>query len=390
MSTIKVNKIENTATADGGIAIDASGHVTVDGQQLPTTGALTHRNIVVNGAMNVAQRGTSKTGITASQYATVDRMYVGVLNCGTWTSTRESNAPAGFSNSFKMLCTTADASPAAGDFAVFQYFFEAHDIQHLNYGTSDAVPLTVSFWVKSDKTGNASFACLQPDAADRTFSKQYTINTANTWEYKTIIIPADENGVIDDNNDKGLLIEWWCNSGTDFSSGSHPTTWTAQDDTDRNASNIGIGQAVNDYLQITGIQVEVGEKPTPFEHRGYGDELLRCQRYYQVIDMASNSYSAQYSGNGNFYGAPIYFITEMRSQPSSYTYSNISGANYWVQVAVQAVAGNSTSGITFLQCGTHTTAMTQARVAGGVTPTANVYYAWEARFNVLLEAELSF
>ena len=280
MSTIKVNSIKNTSTNDGGIAIDNSGHVQVDGQQLPTAGALGHRNLLINGAMNVAQRATSKTGITLSEHPTVDRMVLGVSNCGTWTSTQESDGPTGFSNSFKMLCTTADASPAANDFAVFQYFFEAQDLQHLNYGTSDAVPVTVSFWVKSNKTGNASFAALQFDASNRTFSKQYTINAANTWEYKTITIPADASGQIDDDNDKGLLIEWWCNSGTDFSSGSHPTTWTAQDDTDRNATNIGIGQAVNDYFQITGIQLEVGEKATSFEHRSYGDELARCQRYY--------------------------------------------------------------------------------------------------------------
>ena len=272
-----------TISSDQTVAI--ADNLTVNGNQYPTAGALSHRNLVINGAANVAQRATSTTGLTAGSYPTVDRFAWTVSNCGTWTSTQESDGPVGFSNSFKVLCTTADASPAALDFAVLQYILEAQDLQHLNYGTSDAVPITVSFWVKSNKTGNASFAALQFDASNRTFSKAYTINSANTWEYKTITIPADASGQIDDNNDKGLVIEWWSNSGTDFSSGSHPTTWTANDDSDRNASNIGIGQAVNDYFQITGIQLEVGSKATPFEHRSYGDELARCQRYYQESDI---------------------------------------------------------------------------------------------------------
>lgn len=280
MSTIKVTNIEHASTANGGIQLDNAGHVTVDGQQMPTAGPLGNRNLIINGAMNVAQRATSKTGLTLSDYPTVDRMILALSNCGTWTATQESEGPAGFAKSFKMLCTTADASPAASDFAVFQYIIEAQDLQHLNYGTSDAVPITVSFWVKSNKTGNASFGTMQFDGF-RTFSKQYEIQAQNTWEYKTITIPADASGRIDDDNDKGLLIEWWCNSGSDFTGGTHPTTWTANDNTDRNATNIGIGQAVNDYLQITGIQVEVGEKATPFEHKSYGDEFARCQRYFQ-------------------------------------------------------------------------------------------------------------
>ena len=276
------------------------------------------RNIVINGAMNVAQRGTSKTGITAAGYPTVDRMIWALFNCGTWTSTQESDGPPGFSNSFKALCTTADASPAASDYAVFQYFFEAQDLQHLKYGTSDAVPITVSFWVKSNKTGNASLGALQFDGSQRTFSKQYTINSANTWEYKTITIPADASGQIDDDNGAGMLIEWWCNSGSDFQGGSHPATWTAKDDTDRNASPIGIGQAVNDYFQITGIQVEVGSVATKFEHRIYVDELARCHRYYwqQNASTAYTRYGIVSVEHGGAAETVIHLPTTMREPPA--------------------------------------------------------------------------
>ena len=214
-----------------------------------------------------------------------------------------------------MLCTTADASPASTDYAVIQYSNEARNLQHLNYGTSDAIPLILSFYVKSNKTGTASFAALQLDNSNRQFCTSYTINSADTWEYKTITIPADASGVINDDNGNGLIIEWWANSGSDYSSGSNSTSWEAADNTNRNANNIGIGQAVNDYLQITGVQLEIGERATPFEHRSYGDELLGCQRYYQHFTSggagtatgASQSQSAQ---------CGVTFATEMRDTPN--------------------------------------------------------------------------
>ena len=313
MSTIKVNKIEATATADGGIAIDSSGHVQVDGNQLPTAGPLSNRNLFINGSMQVAQRGTSKTGLTGISIPTCDRMNWVLNTAGTWTVSQESDGPKGFTKSFKALCTTADASPAAGDYAILQYKVEAQDVQHLNYGTSDALQMTVSFWVKSNKTGNASFAILQTDNSYRQMGNSYTINAANTWEYKTINIPADTSGVINDDNGEGFLVEWWSNSGSTFTGGSHSTTWEANTDADRNASNIGVGQAVNDYWQITGIQLEIGEKATPFEHRSYGDELARCQRYFYAYELLGVTLVG---GNTALCNGSVYFPVEMRAAPT--------------------------------------------------------------------------
>ena len=320
MSVIKVNKIEHTGTTAGGIEVDSSGHVQVDGQQLPTAGPLSNRNLFINGAMQVAQRGTSKTGLTGTSIPTCDRMNWVLNTAGTWTVSQESDGPKGFTKSFKALCTTADASPAAGDYAILQYKVEAQDVQHLNYGTSDALQMTVSFWVKSNKTGNASFAILQTDNSYRQMGNSYTINAANTWEYKTISIPADTSGVINDDNGEGFLIEWWSNSGSTFTGGSHSTTWEANADANRNASNIGVGQAVNDYWQITGIQLEVGEKATPFEHRSYGDELARCQRYFQKFTGQSSGDYALNGGytysNGNAFATGINLSCPLRAQPT--------------------------------------------------------------------------
>jgi hypothetical protein len=176
MSTIKVNKIENTATANGGIAIDASGHVTVDGVQLPNAGQLSNRNLIINGAMQVSQRATQVTGVTTSGYITCDRYYLLASNLGTWTIDQSTDAPDGFANSFKATCTTADASPASGDALLVRQAIEAQNLQHLKFGTSTAESLTLSFYVKSNKTGAASVDMYQPDAGNRQISKSYTIS----------------------------------------------------------------------------------------------------------------------------------------------------------------------------------------------------------------------
>jgi hypothetical protein len=161
MSTIKVSNIQNASTSSGGIAIDTSGHVTVDGVAMPSSGPLSNRNLIINGAMQVAQRGTQVTGVSISGYHTVDRFKIAVNNLGTWTSDQATDAPAGFTKSFKATCTTADASPAAGDSALMVYQPEAQDLQLLDFGASGAKSTTLSFWVKSNKTGTATFAVLQ-------------------------------------------------------------------------------------------------------------------------------------------------------------------------------------------------------------------------------------
>jgi hypothetical protein len=297
MSTIKVTNIEHGSTTDGGIQLDSSGHVTVDGVQFPTAGALSNRNLIINGAMQVAQRSTSETGVTDSGYKTVDRFQLSLATLGTYTVTQEADGPDGFSKSLKIDCTTADASPAADDAFLVYHKIEAQNLQHLNYGSSSAKALTLTFYVKSNKTGNASFELQQRDNSDRQVTLQYSINSANTWEQKTLSIPADASGSINDDNGEGLRLGWWLNSGSNLTGGSHQTTWAAEVNADRNVSNLGIGGSTDDYWQITGVQLEVGEKATPFEHRNYGDELARCQRYYQQF---TGQGSGDYAINGGY------------------------------------------------------------------------------------------
>ena len=279
------------------------------------------RNLVINGAMQVAQRGTSTTGVTNGGYNSVDRFEYILNSLGTWTSEQSTDAPDGFANSHKLTATTADASPATGDYAAIFYKPEAQDLQALQYGLSGAKTTTISFWVKSNKTGNASFTVLQPDGSNRMLPQQYTINSADTWEYKSISIVGDQSGNINNDNGDGIRLEWWINSGSYYTGGSHSSTWIAYDVSRRNVSNLGVGGATSDYFAITGVQLEIGDVATPFEHRSVGEELLACQRYFCKNGSASQSYYAfQYTSAYKF--VQLQYPVEMRATPTaSYTMS---------------------------------------------------------------------
>jgi hypothetical protein len=271
------------------------------------------RNLIINGAMQVAQRGTSETGITGTKYSSVDRFQIGLATLGTWTASQSSDAPNGFNVSAKLTCTTADASPAAGDVLWFQQLIEAQDCQSLAYGTSDAKALTLSFWVKSNVTGTATLTILQPDNSNKLLSPTYTISSADTWEYKTISIPADTSGLINNDNGAGFSIYWMLNSGTNYSSGTNRTSWATYNAADRNASNLGVGGATSDYFAITGVQLEVGSVATPFEHRSYGEELALCQRYYEIIYMTGMTGTA---GVGSLVAMSQPYKVPKRATPS--------------------------------------------------------------------------
>jgi len=322
MSTLNVNAINvNAIDKESGSTLTLGGAgTTVNVSNMVPDVALSNRNLIINGAMNVAQRGTQVTGVTSAGYYTCDRMLVQVNGLGTWTVDQSTDAPNGFSNSLKATCTTADASPAAGDYSIFVHRIEAQNLQNLAFGTADAKSMTLSFWVKSNKTGAATFDFLQKDNSNKMISKSYTINSADTWEYKTISIPADTAGVINNDNGQGFQISWWLNSGTDFSSGSLQSNWSTYDNANRNASNLGVGGAINDYLAITGVQLEVGDVATPFEHEPYAETLQKCRWYYRKSRL--NRFTAVvYTPNGDTRSSPLH-IGAMRAAPT------ISPANY--------------------------------------------------------------
>ena len=312
MSTLRVNAIQNASGTDA-ISIGSDGSLSY-----PNIG---RRNLIINGAMQVAQRGTSATGITGIGYQACDRWRETLISLGTWTLTQDTSCPDGFASSLKFTNTTADASPASSDIAWIDYWVEAQDLQQLAYGTSSAKAMTLSFWVKSNKTGNASFEIQQTDNSDKHITAQYTINAADTWEQKTILIPGDSAGVIDNNNDRGMHLIWWLNGGSDYTGGSFQGSWASLVNANRNVSNLGVGGATSDYFAITGVQLEVGSVATPFEHRSYGEELALCQRYYLKTQLdAYTNHGISVCGSTTDARAAYLFNTRMRSSPS-FSYS---------------------------------------------------------------------
>jgi hypothetical protein len=242
------------------------------------------RNIVINGDMQIAQRSTSVASLTTSGYYTVDRFATGISSLGTWTQSQSTDVPTGqgFATSLKMDCTTADASPAAGDYLILQQKFEGQNLQYLKKGTANALPLTASFWVKSTKTGTFILE-LEDNNNGRTINKSYTVNTTNTWEFKTVTFPGDTTGAFTNNAGVSLLLDFWLGAGTTWTSGTLQTSWGATVNANRAVGQVNIADnTANDFL-ITGVQLEAGEQASGFEFMPIDIDLLRCQRYFEKL-----------------------------------------------------------------------------------------------------------
>ena len=248
-----------------------------------TGGALSHRNIIDNGAMQVAQRGTSSSANTV--YINVDRFKRVASNNGTVTSQQVDDAPVGFKKSHKVTITSADTSIAAAQYEFVEHTIEGQNTIPLALGTSSAKQITLSFYVKSSLAGIFG-GVIKNGAQNRSYPYQYTVNSANTWERKTITLTGDTSGTWATDNTAGLKVQWSFGAGTDY----HATAnaWGAGNKVTPNVARSGATSGtdgallanVNATWQITGVQLELGSVATPFEHRSYADELQRCMRYY--------------------------------------------------------------------------------------------------------------
>jgi len=302
----------------------------------PTAGPLSNRNLIMNGAMRISQRATSSTSFG---YNTVDRFRSGLTgSTAAITSSQSSDSPAGFSNSFRMDVDTTDTLTGTDEF-YFEQRVEAQNLQHLDYGTSSAKTLTLSFWVKSYQTGQFSVWFYQDDST-RAYFKEYTVNASGTWEYKTVTIPGDASGVINDDNGYGLAVRFYLGGGSDRE-GTVSTDWALSVSGNRFTSNqVQVTNNTDNYWAITGIQLETGSVATPFEHINYGDDLARCQRYYQGVDTRNDSSGYQNFGLASWPTAAkayctMSFQTEMRAPPTSIDVS--AGNTFYVNSGSTAV-----------------------------------------------------
>ena len=285
------------------------------------------RNIAINGDMRVSQRGTV-TGITngASAYGGPDRFKTTVVNHGTYTSSQETDSPAGFTHSLKVDNTSQVSSEANNARLYVQHKIEKQDLQHLLKGTSSAKQITVQFFVKSNKTGTYILE-LWDNISNRHVSATYTINSSATWEQKIITYPADTGGTAYDGTNPtnaGIEFNWWLAAGSNFTSGSLATTWSNNDDTKR-----VVGQTVNignsGYWQLAGVQIETGTQATAFERRSFYEELLLCQRYFFNLNTRNDDNNIL--GQGMYYTdvqirLPVKSPVQMRAAPTVETTSN--------------------------------------------------------------------
>tara|TARA_B100000212_G_scaffold82482_1_gene59406 strand:- start:4223 stop:5287 length:1065 start_codon:yes stop_codon:yes gene_type:complete len=283
-----------------------------------------NRNVLINSAMTVAQRGTSTASVSSGDFFVVDR-FGGYINAtGTWTVSQSTDNPdgQGFANSAKFDCTTANGSLASGAELQFRQRIEGQNLQHLEKGTSSAKPTALQFWVKSNKTG--TYICeLFDNDNSRTINKSYTISSANTWEKKTITFEGDTTGTLDNDNNTSLTVTWWLGAGSSMSSGSLQTSWGARTDANRAVGNVNLADSTDNEWYITGVQLEVGQNPTSFEHEPIERTLAKCQRYHFSMNHPELTttrnhwmYAIETANTGAYRRVTIDLPTPMRAVPT--------------------------------------------------------------------------
>ena len=294
------------------------------------------RNIIINGDMSIAQRSTSVSSITSSGYHALDRYRLGISSLGTWTQSQSTDVPSGqgFGYSLKMDCTTADASPSSTDRLTITQKLEGQNLQYLKKGTSFAESLTLSFWVKSNKTGIYIFEIRDIDN-NRTINKSYTINSSDTWEKKTITLDGDTTGTLDNDNAESLRLNFWLGAGTSYSSGTLQTSWGSRVDANRAVGQVNLADSTSNEFYITGVQLEAGTTASDFEFLPHDVNLRRCQRYYHhtfnegtVYDTTTDVGKFQSVHEGNIANRQYmyYYPTPMRTTPTAtFTQVDIDG-----------------------------------------------------------------
>ena len=279
------------------------------------------RNLIINGGMQIAQRGTSQAnvGSTTSGFHTLDRFkhFSDGSSAGRLTMSQStvSDLP-GFVNALKLDCTTADTSIDAGEYFILSHPLEGQDLQQLKKGTSSAEKVTLSFYVK----GNASATySLELNDGSRRIGQTFSVTTS--WNRVVLTFDGDTSGAIDDDNTVGIYVNFWLHAGTAFTGGTHGTSWATVANNERAGNSTSIFDSTDRTLEITGFQMEVGSQATPFEHRSFGEELRLCQRYYAISNSGGESgepigVGVGYAENTSRFDVPWIFPTTMRAAPT--------------------------------------------------------------------------
>ena len=290
----------------GNSSVNTSGIITATAF-VPTTGQLSHRNLIINGGVTIHQRGGTHTHSGGStNYYGPDRFMHNCTGNGKTSIQQSTDAPNGFTNSL-LITTTTQAATASSDIAYVGQYIEANNMTQLGWGASGATTATLSFYVKSSLTGNfVVWTTFRDSTASNHFV--FTINNANTWERKTITIPALTSGGVASGNGRGMSVQF--DTGTGSAKNGTAGTWSLDLNNLTESGTVKLTANAGATLQVTGLQLEVGPVATPFEFRSYGDELARCRRYFLSI-----SHGAFIFPQNNVYTSVV-FPQEMRDVPS--------------------------------------------------------------------------
>ena len=282
------------------------------------------RNLVMNGAMRVAQRGTSNGGTSSEGYKLTDRWrQTNDSTSATWNHTQSTDVPSGqgFAYSYKIVPNGADTSLASNCQVRLEHRWEGQDLQHLKKGTSSAESTTLSFWVKSVQTGTF-VVNLQDTDNSRLIAKTYTVNTTNTWEKKVIHFAGDTTGALTSDNNLSMVLHFYLSAGSDYTSGTLATSWASITNANRAAGQtVDLASSTSNAFYLTGVQWEVGDSASDFEHLSYGEELALCQRYYKRYDVGSDTaYSrlvvSTYSDTTSRFYVTMQLPVELRTTPT--------------------------------------------------------------------------
>ena len=328
------------------------------------------RNLIINGDMRINQRGNT-TGVNGSGYFGPDRWNTEETGLGTYNVEQSTDVPTGqgFSHSLKISLATTDTLDA-GDFIRIAQRIEGQNLQQLKFGTSSAESLTMSFWVKSNLTGTYSLGMqVIASPTNQIIGSTYTIDSANTWEKKTITIPGNTSKSIVNDNTLGFRPYWWLVAGSNYT-GTSNTSWADQvTSAFATGHTVDFNSSTSNYINITGVQLEVGSQATPFEHKPYDVELARCQRYFQSF---GGNNVAETVGQGTSFSTTntyvlIHLLQTMRSVPSlGYSavgdwrlhYPGVTGQ----EATAMAIATNDSNNTKVI---VNTTTATDANMGGG-------------------------
>jgi len=287
------------------------------------------RNIIINGAMQVAQRGTSTTGVgTADGYFACDRWNYGqggVSQAGRQTISQSTDTPDEFKNSLKLDCTTADTSIAAGEAIIIRQRIEGQDLAQLKKGTSDAEKVTVSFYAKANSNFNYVVE-LEDVSNSRHIAHLFSVT--NSWQRFTVTFAGDTSGALTLDNASRFALNFWLHGGSTYTGGTLQTTWAGITAANRAAGISSFNSSTDNEFFLTGVQVEVGSQTTPFEHRSFGEELALCQRYfYNSAAITDGFHNGTAVATNKVYGTGYFFPVSMRTTPSTITFTSFAGTS---------------------------------------------------------------